>query len=69
MRRVELFDHLDTGAAVFSDLVDVGALHQPQADVGMPQTVGGAGSAVTIEAKILFVEDSLEEFALPLRKK
>jgi len=35
----------------------------------MPQTVGGTGSAVTIEAKILFVEDSLEEFALPLRKK
>src|SRR5215469_918486 len=34
----------------------------------MPQTVGGAGSAVTIESKILFVEDGLEEFTLPLRK-
>src|SRR6516162_26402 len=34
----------------------------------MPQTVGCTGSAVTIEAKILFVEDGLEKFALPLRK-
>jgi hypothetical protein len=34
----------------------------------MPQTVGGTGSAVTIEAKILFVENGLEKFALPLRK-
>jgi hypothetical protein len=34
----------------------------------MPQTVGGTGSALTIEAKILFVEYGLEEFALPLRK-
>ena len=34
----------------------------------MPQTVGGMGAAVTIEAKILFLEDGLEEFALPLRK-
>jgi len=34
----------------------------------VPQTVGGTGFAVTIEAKILFVEDGLEKFALPLRK-
>ena len=34
----------------------------------MPQTIGGTGAAVTIEAKILLVEDGLEEFALPLRK-
>ena len=34
----------------------------------MPQTVGGTGSAVTIEAKILFLEDGLEKFALPVWK-
>src|SRR5215472_7201824 len=34
----------------------------------MPQTVGGTGSAVAIEAKILFVEDGLEKFPLPLRE-
>jgi hypothetical protein len=34
----------------------------------MPQTVGGTGSAVTIEEKILFLEDGLEKLALPLRK-
>src|SRR6516164_4221346 len=34
----------------------------------MPQTVGCTRSTLTIEAKILFIEDGLEEFALPLRK-
>ena len=34
----------------------------------MPQAVGGTGAAVTIEAKILFLEDGLEKFALPLGK-
>jgi hypothetical protein len=34
----------------------------------MPQTVGGTRSAVTIEAKILFLENGLEKFAVLLRK-
>jgi len=34
----------------------------------MPHTVGCTGSAIAIEAKTLFIEDGLEEFALPLRK-
>jgi hypothetical protein len=39
VRWVVFLDHLETGAAVLGDLVDVGALHQAQADVCMPQTV------------------------------
>jgi len=34
----------------------------------MPQTVEGTRSAVSIEAKILFVADGLEKFALSIRK-
>lgn len=44
---VELLDHLDAGAAVFGDLVDIGALHQAQAYVHVPQAVSGAPVAVT----------------------
>ena len=68
MRRVVFLDHLDTGAAVLSDLVDVGTFHQAQADVRMPQTVGRTGSSFAVKAKILFVEDGFEKLALPLRK-
>ncbi len=68
VRSVVFLDHLDTRAAVLSDLVDVGALHQPQTDVCMPHTVGRTGSSFAVKAKILFVEDGFEKFALPLRK-
>ena len=68
MRRVVFFDHLDAGTAVLSNLVDVGTLHKAQADVRMPQTVGCTGSAFAVEMKILLIKDSLEKFALPLRK-
>lgn len=69
MGRVVFLDHLDTGAAVFSVLVDIGALHQPQAEVCMPQTVRRTRSAFAVEAKIFFIEDGLEKFALPFRKE
>jgi hypothetical protein len=69
VRRIVFLDHLDAGAAVFSDLVDVGALHQPQAYICMPQTVRRTRSASPVEPKIFLVEDGLEKFALPFRKE
>jgi len=36
VRRIVFLDHLDARAAIFGDLVDVGALHQAEADVCMP---------------------------------
>jgi hypothetical protein len=36
VHRVILLDHPDARAAVLSDLTDVGALHQPQADIRVP---------------------------------
>jgi hypothetical protein len=68
VRRVVFLDHLDTRAAVLSDLVDVGAFHQAEADVCIPQTVGCTGSSFAVKAKILFVEDGFEKLALPPRK-
>lgn len=34
--RVVLFDHFNAGAAVFRDLVDVGAFEQAEADIRVP---------------------------------
>jgi hypothetical protein len=38
--RVEFLDHLDAGAAVLGNLINVGALHQAQADIGVAQAIG-----------------------------
>ena len=54
MHGVEFLDHLDAGAAVFGDLVDIGALHQAQADVGVPKAVGRARQAFAILLETLF---------------
>ena len=68
VRRIVLFDHLDTGAAVLSDLVDVGTLHQAQADVCMPQAVRRARLALAVEAKLFLMEDGFKQLELPLGK-
>ncbi len=39
MGSVEFFDYLDAGAAIFRDLVDIGSLHQTEADVCVPQAI------------------------------
>ncbi len=36
-RRIVFLHHLDAGVAVLGDLIDVGPLHQPETDIGMPQ--------------------------------
>ena len=59
-------DHLDAGAAVLGDSVDVGTLHHTQADVCMPQTVRGPRLALSVDTKFFLVENSFRELALPL---
>lgn len=49
MRSVEFFDHLDAGTTILSDLVDIGSLDQPKADVCVRQAIGGAPIAVAVE--------------------
>src|SRR5262249_12547833 len=53
--RCVFLDHLDPGPTVFGDLVDVGAFHQPQTDVCMPQTVRGTRSPFAVEAETFLV--------------
>src|ERR1019366_3963925 len=68
VRRVIFLDHLDTGTAVFGDLVDIGTFQQAQTDVCVPQAVSRSRPAITIKPEIFFVQDCLEKLALPFRK-
>ena len=58
---VVFLDHLDAGAAVLGDLVDVRAFHQAQADVGVAQAVGRARLSFAVDFQVFFVEDRVEE--------
>jgi hypothetical protein len=69
MDRIVLFDHLDTGPAVLGNLVDIGALHEAQADIGVAEGVGGAPVAFAVKFEPLLVEYGVEELPMMLRKK
>jgi len=56
-----LLNHLDAGAAILGDLVNVGALHEPQANVRMPETVCGATVAVAVEFQPFLCKDGIEQ--------
>jgi hypothetical protein len=68
VRRVEFLDHFDGGSAVLRDLMDVGAFHEPEVDIGVAQAVGGPDVAVTVGFHIEFIENSVEKFALGVRE-
>jgi hypothetical protein len=53
VRRIVFLNHLDAGAAVFGDLVDVRAFHEAQANVCMPQAVSRAWPAIAKALAIL----------------
>ena len=68
MGGVVFLDHLDTGAAVLRDLINVRAFHETQADVGVPQAIGRAGLSLTIFLEAFFVQDGVEELPVGLWK-
>jgi hypothetical protein len=57
MRGIVFLDHLDGGAAVLCDLVDIGAFHEAQTDVGMSETVSGSRLTVAVGCQVFFTED------------
>src|SRR3546814_8670609 len=63
MTSVKLLDHLDTGAAVLGDLINVRPFEQSEADIGMPQAVAGADVAIAVELQIQLVEDGVHQLA------
>src|SRR5208282_4129408 len=65
---VEFLDHLDAGAAVLGDLIDVGAFHEAHTYVGVSQAVGCAPVPVAIELKAGAREHAVEQFDVVARK-
>src|SRR5258708_36409105 len=65
---VVFLDHLDAGAAVLRDLINVRAFHETKADVGVPQAIGRAGLSFTVFLEAFFVQDCVEELPVGLRK-
>lgn len=68
VRGIEFLDHLHAGAAVLGDLVDVGAFHQPHADIGLTEAFEGAALPFSVELQLLLVEDGVEQFAMGSRE-
>jgi len=60
VRGVIFLDHLDAGAAVFGDLVDVRAFHEAQADIGVRQAVRSAPVPIAVKFEILLIENPVE---------
>lgn len=52
VRRIELFDHLDTDPAVPGDLVDVRAVHEARADAGVAQGVASPAASFPVELQL-----------------
>ena len=61
MRRIKFLDHLDAGAAVFGQGVDVCSIDQSKADVGVAKGVKCSDLPLTIELQIFLFENFVEE--------
>jgi hypothetical protein len=59
--RVEFLDHLDAGAAVLGDLIDVGPFHEPHANVRMSQAISRAPVTVAVKLELCPPEDAVEQ--------
>ena len=54
MRGIVFLYHLDTGAAVLGDLVNVGTSEQAQEDIGVTQAISCPRTGVAVNEKVLF---------------
>jgi hypothetical protein len=60
MGGIVFLNHLDARPAVFSNLIDIGTLQQPETNVCVPQAVGGSRSTVAVSAEFFFLKDCVE---------
>ena len=68
VRCVEFLNHFDAGAAILGERVDIRALHEAHANVGVTQTVCGTFLAVAIKLELGAIEDAVEKFDVVARK-
>lgn len=60
VRCIEFLDHFHRRAAVLRNLIDVGPLHQPHANIGVAQAVGRARIAVPVELQLSARQHTVE---------
>lgn len=63
MCRVVLFDHLDAGAAVLRDLVDVCTIHQAHADVSVAQAVRTPPASFAVELQSELAKNCIHQLS------
>ena len=68
MRRVKFLSHLDAGAAIFGDLVDVSTLHQPHTNVSIPRALGHARLLFAVLLEFCPFQNAIEEFDIIARE-
>ena len=56
---VKFLDHFDAGPAVLGDLINIGTLHQAEANVGVSQAVAGPRIAITIELQFKLTKNGI----------
>jgi len=65
---IQFLDHLDAGATVLGDLINVRALHEAHTDVGVTQAVGRALVLIPVKLELCAPENPIEELYVVTRK-
>ncbi len=69
VRRIVFFDHLDTGAAILGDLIDISAFEQAKTNIAVAQAICRARFAIAVEFQIVVGEDVVEHLLEFARKE
>jgi len=59
---VKFLDHLDAGAAVFRDLINVSAFHKAHTDLRMPKAISRAPVPVAVKLEFRTSQNPVEQF-------
>ncbi len=65
---IEFLGHLNAGAAVFGDLINVCAFHKPHTDISVSKAIGRTSLSIPVELQFKFAEDGVEQLSMCFRK-
>jgi len=68
VRCIVLLDHLDRGAAVFGDVINIGPLREAKTNIAMPKAIHGPRMAIPVELQPGLIENFIKEFEIAARE-
>jgi hypothetical protein len=68
MGGVEILNHFDARPTVLCNLIDIGPLHEPHTNVGVPQAVGRARVAFAVQLKLCATKNTVEQLEVIARE-